>query len=61
MHIFRKTNIPTRVHKNGHNSACDQYFFLKLTPLDSAHIKLSIHAKNSIYIYKISRVVRLYW
>ena len=51
MRIFRKTNMPTRVHKNnGHNSAYDQYFFMKPAPLDSAHIELSIHAKNSIFI-----------
>ena len=25
-------------------------FFMKLAPLDSAHIKLSIHAKNSIFM-----------
>ena len=25
-------------------------FFMKLAPLDSAHIELSIHAKNSIFI-----------
>ena len=28
MRIFRKTNVPTRVHKSGHNSAYDQYIFL---------------------------------
>ena len=50
MRIFRKTNIPTRVHKNGHNLACDQYFFMKLAPLDSAHIELSFHAKNSVFL-----------
>ena len=33
-------------YQNGHNSTCDQYIFVKLAPLDSAHIKLSIHAKN---------------
>ena len=43
-------NVPTRVHKNGQNSTCDQYFFVKLAPLDSAHIELSIHAKNSIFM-----------
>ena len=47
MCIFRKTNVPTRLYKNGHNSTCDQYFFMKLAPLDSAHIELLIHAKNS--------------
>ena len=37
MCIFRKTNVS----KNGHNFACDQYiFFMKLAPLDSAHIGL---------------------
>ena len=42
--------VVARVHKNGHNSACDQYFFMKLAPLDSAHIELSVHAKNSNFI-----------
>ena len=37
MRIFRKTNISTCVYKNGHNSTCDWYFFMKLAPLDSAH------------------------
>ena len=50
MPIFRKTNVSTRVHKKGHNSACDQYFFMKLALLYSAHIELSIRAKHSILI-----------
>ena len=50
MRIFRKTNVSTQLHKNGHNFTCDQYFFMKLAPLDSAHIELSIHAKNSIFL-----------
>ena len=29
-----------RLHKN-HNSTCDQYFLVKLVPLDSAHIELA--------------------
>ena len=49
MRVFRKTNVSTRVHKNGHNSTCDQYFCLKLAPLDSAHIGLSFYAKNSFF------------
>ena len=48
MRIFQKTNVRTRVHKNGHNSAYDPYVFMKLAPLDSANIELSIHARNSI-------------
>ena len=28
------------------NSSCDQYFFMKLVPLDSAYIELLIHAKS---------------
>ena len=43
---FPKTNLLTRVHKNGHNLACDQYFFLELKPLYAVHIELSIHAKT---------------
>ena len=50
MHIFPKMNVSTRLHKNGHNSTHDQYFFTKLAPLDSAHIELSIHAKNSVFM-----------
>ena len=47
MHIkfFWKTNKSTSVYKNGHISVCDQYFFLKLAPLDLAHSELSSHAK----------------
>ena len=45
---FPKTNLLTRVHKNGHNSACDQCFFLELASLYVAHIELSIHTKNSL-------------
>ena len=26
MRIFRKTNVSTRLHKNGHNLTCDHYF-----------------------------------
>ena len=48
--IFRKTNVSTRLYKNGHNFTCDQYFFMKLAPLDSAHTELSIHAKNSVFM-----------
>ena len=50
MHIFRKTNVSTRLHKNGHNFTCDQYLFVKLAPLDSAYTVLSIHAKNSVFM-----------
>ena len=50
MRIFRKTNVSIRVHKNGLNSTCDQYFCLKHAPLDSAHTELSIHAKNSVFM-----------
>ena len=57
MRIFRKTNVSTRLHKNGHNSTCDHYFFMKLVPLDSAHIGLSIHAKNSVFIKKKLQMV----
>ena len=52
MRVFWKTNVTTRVHKNGHNSTCDQYFCLKLAPLDLAHIGLSFYAKNSIFFEK---------
>ena len=38
------------MYKNGHNSTCDGYFFMKLVLLDSAYIELSIHAKNSIFM-----------
>ena len=55
MRIFRKTNVPTRVHKNGHNSTCDQYFFMKLAPLDSAH--RAINPCQKLNFYEISRVV----
>ena len=48
------SDLPTWVHKNGHNSACGQYFFLKLAPLYSALTELSIYAKNSI-LMKISQ------
>lgn len=47
---FLKITIMTRVHKNGHNLACDQYFFLKLAPLFSTQTELSIHTKNSIFM-----------
>ena len=50
MRIFRKTNVSTRLHKNGHNFTCDKYFFMKLAPLELAHIGLSIHAKNSVFM-----------
>ena len=52
MRVFRKTNVSILVHKNGHNSICDRCFFMKLAPLDSAHIGPSIHAKNSIFFEK---------
>ena len=42
------------MHKDCHNSTCDQYFSVKLAPLYLAHTELSIHAKNSILI-KISQ------
>ena len=45
-----KSNISTCVYKTGHNFTCDQYFIMKLTPLDSVHTELSIHAKNSIFM-----------
>ena len=56
MCISRKTNVSTRLHKNGHNFACDQYFFMKLAPFDSAHIGLSIHAENSVFYEKLQMV-----
>ena len=46
-HFPKNECMRTRVHKNGHNSAYDPYVFM-LAPLDSAHIELSIHARNSI-------------
>ena len=49
MSIFWKMNVSTRVHKNGHKSACDQYLFTKLVSLYSAHIELSIHAKTQFW------------
>ena len=45
---FPKIDILTLVYKNGHNLACVQYFFLKLSPVCSTQTELSIHAKNSI-------------
>ena len=50
MRIFRKTNVPTWVHKNGHNSTYDQYFLKKLA------IGFSTH-RAIIPFYKISQVV----
>ena len=50
--IFRKTTLSTRIDMNGHNSACDQYFSLKLAPLYLVQTELSIHAKNSVLIIK---------
>ena len=47
---FLKIAVMTLVHENGHNLACDQYYFLKLAPLFSTQIKLSIHTKNSIFM-----------
>ena len=46
---FPKIAIMILVHKNGHNLACDQYFFLKLAPLFSTQTELPIHTKNSIF------------
>ena len=47
MCIFQKSNI-IKVVITPLNY--DQYFLLKLAPLDSAHTELSIHAKNSIIL-----------
>ena len=47
---FLKNECITQLHKNGHNFTCDQYFFMKFAPLDSAHVGLSIHAKNSVFM-----------
>ena len=47
---FPKNECITQLHKNGHNFTCDQCFFMKFTLLDSAHIGLSIYAKNSIFM-----------
>ena len=60
---FQKTNLPTWVHKNDHNSASDQ---LKLAPLYSAYTELSIYAKNSTFMKKILTVTfpgagHIYW
>ena len=47
---FPKIAIMTLVHENGHNLACDQYFFLKLAPLFSTQTELPIHTKNSTFM-----------
>ena len=54
MHIFWKTNVPTRVHKYGYNLA-----FTKLAPLDSAHTELDVYINlcQKLNFYKISQVV----
>ena len=44
--IIDHSNISNQVHKNGHNSAYDQYFFHELAPLESMHIALFSHAKT---------------
>jgi hypothetical protein len=38
------------MHENGHNSARDQDFPLKLAPLHSAQTELSIHTKISLFM-----------
>ena len=43
---FFPKNISTCVYKNGHNSTCELYFFVKFAPLDSAYIELSMYVKN---------------
>ena len=53
---FPKIAIMTLVYKNGHNLACDQYFFLKLAPLFSTQTELPIHTKKHDF-YEKSRVV----
>ena len=50
MRIFRKANVPTRVHNNGHNLACDQYFSRNL------HHWIQ-HIIQNLNFYEISRVV----
>ena len=40
----------TQVLKNYHNSTGGAYFFHELAVLCSAHIELSFHAKNSIFM-----------
>ena len=52
MHIFRKSNNIISIW-----TTCDQYFFMKLAPLDSAHIELYINPCQKLNFYKISRVV----
>ena len=42
VHVVSTEQLPTQVHKNGHNSTHDQYFFMKLASLDSAHIYRAI-------------------
>ena len=53
MCIFRKTNVSTRPHKNGHITPLMINMFswnLHHIILDSAHIGLSIHTKNSVFM-----------
>ena len=47
---FPKNECTYPSAENGHNSACDHYFFMKLAPLDLALTELSLHAKNSIFM-----------
>ena len=47
---FRKKTLCTLVVKNSHNSACGQYFFMKLVPLCSADTELLNRTKNSIFM-----------
>ena len=49
-------NVPTRLHKNGHNSTCDQYFFHKTCTIGfSTHRAINPYQK--LNFYEIPQVV----
>ena len=45
-------NIPTRVHKNGHNSACDQYLFFHETCTTGFSTHRAINPCQKLNFYK---------
>ena len=42
MRFFFFSDVPTWVHKNGHNSTYDQYFFMKFAPHTQSYQKLDV-------------------
>ena len=53
---FLKTKVPTQVHKNGHNLACDQYFFHETCTIGFGTHR-AINSCQKLKFYEISGVI----